>query len=279
MPVYNVSYVVNESSQRMLECSSSPRLDVELLLARVLKRSRTWLFAHGEYVLSAEDYREFSAYLERALLGEPVAYLLGDWAFCDLDLEVNPAVLIPRPETECLVEWVLQQFNSDSLRVLDLGTGSGAIALALAQARPQWRITAVDLSVEALAVAKRNAERNGVRSVSFMQSDWFSSLDDRCFDLIVSNPPYIADDDPHLPALKFEPLRALVAGADGLADVRVLLGQARQYLVPGGCFVVEHGYDQAQRVMDIAETAGFVLVKKHIDLSGVERFVSAVSSS
>ncbi|MGE4367798.1 peptide chain release factor N(5)-glutamine methyltransferase [Thermomonas sp.] len=249
-------------------------VDGELLLAEALGRSRSWLYAHPEAPVPAPARARFGALLARRQAGEPVAYLLGRQGFWSLELEVGPATLIPRPETERLVELALARLPAGQpLRVADLGTGSGAIALALARERPQARIVATDASAEALAVARRNAERLGLVQVEFRTGDWLAPLRGERFDLIVSNPPYIALGDPHLAQgdLRFEPPMALASGADGLDAIRVIVRDADRHLRPGGWLLLEHGWNQGAAVRALLEAAGFVEVATGRDLEGRER--------
>lgn len=253
--------------------SPSPRLDAELLLAHVLGRPRSFLRTWPEHVPSAEQCAAFAELLARRRAGEPVAYLLGRQGFWSLDLEVSPDTLIPRPDTELLVETALQLAPATPLEVLDLGTGTGAIALALAAERPAWTVTGVDRVEAAVALAARNGERLGLRNARFEPSHWFSALGERRFGLIVSNPPYIAADDRHLSEgdVRFEPTSALVAGADGLDDIRHIIAEAPQHLLPGGWLLLEHGYDQAEAVRELLGTAGFSEVESRRDLGNHQR--------
>lgn len=250
------------------------RLEAQLLAAHGLGVARPWLIAHDDHRLSPRQHEDLEGLLERRLGGEPMAYILGRRAFYDLELAVTPAVLIPRPETELLVEAALARLPADaSCRILDLGTGSGAIALALARQRPQALITAVDRSAEALAVARANARRLDLGNVRFVQGDWYTGLAGQVFDLIVANPPYVADDDPHLRQgdVRFEPAQALRAGADGLADIRAIVAGAPEHLRPGGWLLLEHGHDQAAACQRLLAAAGFEAVFTLSDLAGLPR--------
>ncbi|SEI67396.1 [protein release factor]-glutamine N5-methyltransferase [Azotobacter beijerinckii] len=223
--------------------------------------------------MPAEVAARFAADLARRRAGEPVAYILGRQGFWSLDLEVAPATLIPRPDTELLVETALALLPATPAAVLDLGTGTGAIALALAAERPAWRLTGVDRVGEAVALAERNRRRLGLGNADFLQSDWFSALDGRRFDLIASNPPYIATDDPHLVLgdVRFEPASALVAGADGLDDIRRIVAAAPDHLAANGWLLLEHGFEQAGAVRALLAAGGFVEVHSRRDLGGHER--------
>ncbi len=249
------------------------RLDAQLLLLHALGRpphDRAWLLAHDTDTLPEPLWTALSAQLLRRLAGEPVAYLLGEKEFHGLALRVDLRVLVPRPDTETLVDWALECLEGQAApRVLDLGTGSGAIALALQHARPDARVDAVDASADALAVARANAERLKL-PVHFAQADWLAGAD-QGYALIVSNPPYIRADDPHLAALTHEPLSALVSGADGLDDIRRIAAQALEHLQPGGWLLLEHGWDQADAVAQLLGEQGYLEVQHRTDLAGHRR--------
>lgn len=266
---------------RALAQSGLVPLDAQVLLAHVLGRDRAWLVAHADDALARDPSDAFFALARRRRDGEPVAHLTGVREFWGLPLRVSAAVLIPRPETETLVELALARLPDDcDVRVLDLGTGSGAIALALAHERPRARILATDASAEALAVARENARRLGLRNVDFAQSDWYANATSISrsapFDLIASNPPYVAGGDPHLTAgdVRFEPSAALSPGKDGLAAIRRIVEGARDWLAAGGTLVVEHGYDQSARVCELFAAAGFADVTALRDLAGIPRVVA-----
>lgn len=251
-------------------------VDGRALMMHVLGVDRAWLVAHDRDRLSREQADAFFALAKRRRDGEPVAYLTGHREFFGLDLVVTPAVLIPRPETETLVEAALARLPTDrSVRVLDLGTGSGAIALAIAHARPQAQVVATDASPEALDVARLNASRLGLRNVAFVRSDWYSQLPAGAFDFIASNPPYVAPNDPHLVAgdLRFEPRTALVPPADALSALGTIVARAPAHLAPGGGVAVEHGYDQRPAVRALFDAAGFEDVAELRDLAGIDRVV------
>ena len=253
--------------------SDSARRDAELLMLRVLGKDAMWLHLHDDECFSPEQAQQFAALLLRRERGEPVAHLTGERGFWTLDLHVNAHTLIPRPETEMLVEFALEKIPvSGAASILDLGTGSGAIALAVKSERPACFVTAVDASAGALAVARDNGVRLGL-SVEFLLSDWFSALGSRRFQLILSNPPYIPADDVHLGQgdVRFEPRTALVSGADGLDDVRTLVQAAPLHLLPDAWLALEHGHDQAPQVRAIMQNAGFRQVDSRRDLNGHER--------
>ncbi|MGY0505995.1 peptide chain release factor N(5)-glutamine methyltransferase [Luteimonas sp. e5] len=249
-------------------------VDAEYLLLHVLGRGRGWLFAHGDEALDADAVARFEDLVTRRAEGWPVAYLTGRRGFWSLDLEVGPDTLIPRAETERLVELALARLPADTpLRIADLGTGSGAIALALARERPLARVVATDASAAALEVACRNARAHGLGNVEFRHGDWFAPLAGERFDLVASNPPYVAEGDAHLGRgdLRFEPPSALASGGDGLDDLRRIIADAPQYLLPGGWLLVEHGHDQGAAVRELFAAAGFSAVGSEHDLEARER--------
>ncbi|KGI76993.1 peptide chain release factor N(5)-glutamine methyltransferase [Oleiagrimonas soli] len=254
------------------------RGEAELLLMHALGVDRAWLFAHATDPVDVSTAQAFEALLQRRAQGEPVAYMLGRRGFWNLDLEVTPATLIPRPETERLVELALQRMPEGvPVQVADLGTGSGAIALALASERPQARVTAVDLSMQALQVARRNAVAHDLPQVEFLHGDWYQPLAGRTFDLIVSNPPYIERDDIHVRQgdLRFEPLDALVSGADGLDAIRTLIAGAARHLRDGGWLLFEHGWNQGEAARRLLVDAGFADAFTARDLEARERVSGA----
>lgn len=255
------------------QISESARLDVELLLAECVERERTYLYTWPEKELTPAQQTRFESLLSRRLTGEPVAHILGQREFWSLPLQVNPSTLIPRPDTERLVEVVLALDLPNDAKVVDLGTGTGAIALALASEKPQWLITGVDQSEDAVTLAKTNRQALGFQNVTLLQSDWFSALTDQQFHVIVSNPPYIDQQDPHLAEgdVRFEPLSALVAEDHGLADIRHIAEQAKQHLLPGGWLAVEHGFEQGEAVRGIFSACGYARVVTEKDYGGNER--------
>lgn len=260
----------------LLGDSPLPRLETQMLLRHALGVSRAWLIAHDTDGLDEARVREYQALLARRLAGEPMAYLVGHREFMGHDFAVEPGVLIPRPETELLVETALAELARGAgagPRVLDLGTGSGAIAVSLALARPDATVAATDVSAQALGVARRNARALDAR-VEFLQGSWFDALEGQSsFDLVVSNPPYIRNDDPHLGQgdLRFEPAGALTDGADGLGALAHIAAQAPRWLTPRGGLWMEHGYDQAAEVRGFLLEAGFEQVRSLKDLAGIER--------
>jgi release factor glutamine methyltransferase len=248
--------------------------EADLLLAHALGRSRAWLLAHAGDDIAAPDAARFEALAERRLAGEPVAYLTGSRGFWTLDLAVTPATLVPRPETELVVELALARIPADAdADVADLGTGSGAIALAIAKERPRARVVATDASAEALQVARGNAPRNGIDNVEFRHGDWFVPLAGVSFDLVAGNPPYIALGDPHLQEgdLRFEPASALSSGSDGLDAIRAIVRAAPAHLRAGGWLLLEHGLGQGEAVRALLRTAGLDDVATECDLEGRDR--------
>ncbi|ULQ45715.1 peptide chain release factor N(5)-glutamine methyltransferase [Flagellatimonas centrodinii] len=267
-----LAQAIADALPRLAPVSDAPRQDAELLLGRLLGFSRAQLFSRLETPIPPATAAAFEVDLQRRARGEPVAYILGEWGFWTLILSVSPAVLVPRPETEVLVEWALQCLMPLSTpRVADLGTGSGAIALALASERSDIRMTGVDLCGDALAVARGNGERLRL-PVQWVQADfgeWLAAAP--AHDLVVGNPPYIAARDPHLPALRFEPAMALTDGHDGLNALRAIIAAAPAALKPGGWLLLEHGYDQAEPVQKLLRDAGFIDVETRHDLGDQPR--------
>jgi release factor glutamine methyltransferase len=254
--------------------SGIERLDAQLLMLHALGRAqhdRAWLITHDDEALSEPAALTFQSLCKRRLNGEPLAYIVGSKPFFGLDLQVDNRVLVPRPDTETLVEWALTFDTANSmLKVLDMGTGSGAIALALKSVRPDWQVTALDASADALAVAQSNAKRLNL-NINFLQSSWFDALKDSKFNIIVNNPPYIVEGDWHMAALAHEPKQALTSGVDGLDDIRQIVHQAPEFLTSGGWLLLEHGFDQAAAVRDLLAQRGFKQVQSRQDLAGIER--------
>jgi len=242
----------------------------------VLDKPRSYLYAHADEKPAAERFDIFAGLLQRRCQGEPLAYITGLREFWSMDLVVNRHTLIPRPETEVLVEQALARLEPGPRAVLDLGTGSGAIALALAGERPGDRVVATDISRDALAVARYNASRLDIDNIEFLSGNWFEPVGGRRFDLIASNPPYVADGDPHLGlnGLPYEPITALVAGKDGLDCIRDLAREAPAHLNPGGYLLIEHGYSQAEQVASILAGQGFTDIQHHSDMAGIPRVSS-----
>jgi len=247
-------------------------LDAQLLIAQAVRRPRSWVLAHGETPLTESQRETLTVHLQRRAEGEPLAYLIGQKEFYGLTLGVSAGVLVPRPDTETLVDWALECLAAapPQPEVLDLGTGSGAIALALAHACPTARVCAVDMSETALQAARDNAMRLALQ-VQWLAGDWCSPLGERRFSLIVSNPPYVADRDPHLQALRHEPAQALLAGADGLDAIRTIVSQAPKHMLPQAWLLLEHAHAQAPAVAQLLRGAGFIDVTSRADLSGEPR--------
>ena len=269
--------LLHAAAQALSSVSETPQLDAELLLTQVLGARRVRLKSHAEEERSDAERLAFQGLVERRATGEPVAYIVGFREFWSLRLAVSRAVLVPRPETELLVERALKLSATPTLRALDLGTGAGAIALALAHERPRWQITATDLSEAALALARVNALALGSPQLEFLHGRWFEPLGGRIFDLIVANPPYVAEDDPLLsqPPLSFEPRIALTPGVDALADLRRIIRQAPAHLARGGWLLLEHGTAQAGEVARELVVRGFRHVRSQRDLAGHERMTEA----
>jgi len=270
-----IDRLLRDATQRLEAGSDSPRLDAEVLLAHASGHARAYFRAWPERTLPVDRVIEFERLLMRRLVGHPVAHLVGTREFWSREFRVSPDVLIPRPETELLVEWVLSlHAPNQPMHIADLGTGSGALAVTLALELPNSRVTAIDMSPAALTVAQENARRLGARNVRFLRSDWFAALPGASrFDLIVSNPPYIAETDSHLQQgdVRFEPALALASGIDGLDALRRIVAEARAFLHPAGRLLCEHGFDQAQAVRELLCAAGYAEVESRKDLLGHER--------
>ena len=268
----DVQTALNWAVQQLV-CSDTARLDSECLLAECVGQNRTWLFTWPDRLLTEEQWQHFQGWIAERSTGQPVAYLLGYREFWGLALKVSPDTLIPRPDTEDLVAKVLELMPQPKATIADLGTGTGAIALALASEKPGWQITACDFNPGAVALAEENRKALGYGHVTVLLSDWCQALADQHYDLIVSNPPYIEDNDPHLSQgdVRFEPLSALTSGADGLDDIRLISEQAKRCLKAGGWLIVEHGYNQRQAVQSVMTAVGYQQVKTCQDLAGVDR--------
>ncbi len=268
----NIGELLEEGRCELEGRSETARLDAQLLLADVLQRDRTWLYTWPDKPVSGNEAERYRELVMRRAAGEPVAHILGTREFWSLKLAVSPATLIPRPDTELLVELALARGPEGPARVLDLGTGTGAIALALAVERPGWHLLAVDSQPDAVVLARDNARRLGIDNIEIRHSDWFDAVTGR-FQLIVSNPPYIDPTDPHLDQgdVRHEPPAALVAQRHGLADLETIIAAAPDYLEPGGWLLMEHGADQGEAVRGLFDRAGFRAIATETDLAGLER--------
>lgn len=258
---------------------TSAVLEADMMIAAVCDIDRARCYADPDQELTAQQISQLNAFLQRRLSGEPLAYILEQQSFWSMSFEVTPATLIPRPDTECLVEWILVNNDRQApLCLADLGTGSGVIAVAVASECRSWTVHATDVSADALAVAKRNARQHDV-NVQFFQGDWCDALPSKKYDIIVSNPPYIEVDDHHLAALSHEPITALVSGDDGLDDLQVIVKQSHDRLIEGGCVVLEHGSTQADAVCQLLADSGFANISTHQDWSELPRFSVGYHSS
>ena len=256
-----------------LSASDSAKRDAEILLEHVTGRSRTYLFAFGETTLKAEEFQHAESLLQRREKGEPIAYIVGEREFWSLPLYVSPATLIPRPDTECIVEQALSRLTEQSSQLLDLGTGTGAIALALASEMPKSKVIGVDFNPDAVKLAQRNQQRLNISNVQFIQSDWFASLSLQQFDMIISNPPYIDENDNHLSEgdVRFEPLTALVAENEGLADLAHIIQESKKYIKNQGWLLLEHGWTQGPAVRGLFKEHGYTKIETCLDYGGRER--------
>jgi release factor glutamine methyltransferase len=268
---------LKQAEKKLSTLSNTPHLEAELLLAHVLNVDKSYLFAWPEQILKSKEIELLNKYIERRNKAEPIAYILGHREFWSADLIVTPDTLVPRPETELIVELALKLLpQSHACTVADLGTGCGAIAVALASERPHWTILATDQATAALKVAKRNAEKFGLKNIQFYVGEWCEALPKIKLDAIVSNPPYLAEDDPHLLApdpceLRFEPRNALVAGKDALADIKIIIQQAKAYLGSDGYLLLEHGLQQGNDVVQEMQKAGYAKAEDYADLAGIDR--------
>jgi release factor glutamine methyltransferase len=270
----SIKHLLSEAQKMLEEYSDSALLDAKVLLGFVLKQSITYLITWPERELTPAQQQQFQMLMARRVQGEPIAYLVGEKEFWSLSLAVAPSTLIPRPDTETLVELVLEQHQSNHLHCLDLGTGTGAIALALASENLTWKIEAVDYNDDAVALAKKNAINNHLSHVTVYQSDWFSAVNQQHkFDVIVSNPPYIDENDLHLSQgdVRFEPLSALVSPANGYADIEHIIHNARHYFTDEAWLYIEHGFEQGEQVRALFKQYGYQCINTEKDLSGNER--------
>lgn len=267
-----IDTALGNATESLREVSESPRLDAELLLARALDVPRSYLFAHADEEMDAAAAERFEDTINRRVDGMPLAYITGEREFWSMSLIVSPATLVPRPETEVLVDQALLRIPRDAqLRVLDLGTGSGAIALAIARERPLCEVVATDVSEDALAVAKVNAREHAIPNIEFIHGSWIEPVSEQMFDVIVSNPPYVANDDPHLDCLKHEPHLALASGDDGLDAIRIIAAGAGTILNPGGTLLLEHGAEQHAAIAETLSANGWIETVLARDFSGLPR--------
>ena len=269
-----IQFTLTFATQQLEDISDTAVLDAEVLLCHVIKKTRSHLRAWPEKTLSLEQYDQFQRLLNQRLLGQPIAYIIGKKEFWSRDFKVSPNVLIPRPDTELLIELSLDLIkNKVNPQLIDLGTGSGNIAITLAAERPDSDIMATDISNQALKIANHNAKTHQIKNIHFIQSDWFDNVSKAEFDLVISNPPYIALDDPHLSQgdVRFEPDCALVADKKGLKDINIICQHALEYLKPNGTLLIEHGYDQQVAVQSIFDEYKYYNITTHNDLSGNPR--------
>jgi len=272
----SIEQLLKTAEQQLTAVSDSPRLDAEVLLSTVLKKDRSYFRAFPEVVPDEHQQQTFQTLLAKRCDGQPIAHITGSREFWSLDLSVNEHTLIPRADTEILIEFILEQFPENKLSVADLGTGTGAIALALASEKPGWDITATDRSNQALKIAQDNAEQLALNNIHFKAGSWFDAINRQEFDLIVSNPPYIAAKDPHLSQgdVRFEPVSALASGDDGLDDIRLLIAEAAKYLKPNGWLILEHGYDQKEAVKQLFEDRGYQRITQRNDYGNNPRMTA-----
>ncbi|MBQ4847572.1 peptide chain release factor N(5)-glutamine methyltransferase [Pseudoalteromonas sp. MMG005] len=277
MSCYTVAQAIAWATSEFADLSDTAKLDAEVLLLHILAKPRSYLFAWPDAQLVDVQYNEFKKSVARRVKGEPVAHIIGEREFWSLPLNVNSSTLIPRPDTETLVEYVLSLTFAEDAQVLDLGTGTGAIALALASEMPAWQITAVDFSNDAVALAQSNKRKLAIKNVTIMQSDWYQSVAGQHFDLIVSNPPYIEADDIHLTQgdVRFEPLSALVALDEGMSDIKNIIDKGRDHLKPGGVLLIEHGYQQAIKLQQYFAQMAYTNILTIKDMSGCDRVTLA----
>ncbi|KAA1158935.1 MULTISPECIES: peptide chain release factor N(5)-glutamine methyltransferase [Pseudoalteromonas] len=275
---HTLEQAIAAGADLLASSSESAKLDAQVLLLHILQKPRSYLFTWPEHVLSDEQQSQFNVFIQRRLKGEPVAHITGLREFWSLSLEVNATTLIPRPDTETLVEQALEIALPATAKVLDLGTGTGAIALALGSEMPSWQITAVDRVSDAVALATRNQQRLAINNVHVKQSNWFSELHGEKFNLIVTNPPYIESSDIHLNQgdVRFEPLSALVADDCGMSDIKQIITQSRDYLSSNGYLLIEHGFEQGEAVRHFFEKMAFVNIKTVKDLGNNDRVTLAL---
>ncbi len=273
----NIQQALQQARQALSETSSSAHLDAQVLLTHILQCNTAHLAAWPEKSLSKEQASRYLQLVQQRKKGVPVAHLTGHREFWSLNFSVNSSTLIPRPETETLIEFILKKFSDEEdLKLLDMGTGTGAIAISIAREKPEWKIFASDISEQALNLAAQNSENHQTSNITLIHSDWFNGITDHDFDIIISNPPYIADDDPHLLAgdVRFEPQSALTSGETGMDDIEHLCSRAKDHLVNNGWLIIEHGYNQKQQVADCFTENGYTDIEHKQDLSGHTRMTA-----
>lgn len=277
MSNYSLSQALAFGASALTPSSESPKLDAEVLLLATINQSRTYLFTWPEKELSDEQQAQFLSFIEQRSQGKPVAHITQYREFWSLNFKVSPATLIPRPDTETLVELALDKAINKQGKLLDLGTGTGAIALSLASELPDWQVTAVDYQLDAVLLANENKSQLGITNAEMLQSNWFSALVGEKFDLIISNPPYIDPQDPHLKQgdVRFEPLSALIAEKKGMADLEFIITKSREFLNESGWLLLEHGYDQGQLVRDFFSKMAYKVITTEKDLGGNDRVTLA----
>lgn len=277
----SIKTALNSAAEELRKKNEEHKLEAEILLMFILKKPRSFLHAWPEKKLAEKELNNYQQLISRRINGEPVAYIIGEKEFWSLPLAITPDVLIPRPETELLVELALKfSPGKEHCKMADLGTGSGAISLALATERPSWKITATDNSKSALEIAKRNAALLIIKNIHFLSGQWCDALKENNYDLIISNPPYVAKNDPYLKqdGLPFEPQQALASGNEGLDDIKIIIHQAKKYLKPGGGLMLEHGHDQEKSVSELLRNAGYESIQCYHDLAGLPRATIATQS-
>jgi release factor glutamine methyltransferase len=271
----NIATAIKALTLYLQPYSDTPRLDAELIIAHAFERPRSFLYTYPEQQLADDIHNTLLEYAERRRQGEPLAYLLKTKEFWSLELTVTPDTLIPRPETEHIIEWALDNLPLSSATIADLGTGSGAIAIALAHERPGWTLHASDVSAAALTVAISNAKKHNLNNIEFYLGPWYDALPQQQYTAIISNPPYIAAGDPHLAHLSYEPYNALCAADEGLSAFHAIIKEAKKHLLPEGKLILEHGYNQAPILMRLLQDAGFAHVDSYCDLAKQTRFIVA----
>jgi len=274
MPRIDIKQALFDARVKLETSTETPELEAQILLGHVLGQPRSYLYTWPEEILSDRHLEALESAINERCAGKPIAYITGSKEFWSLSLKVTPEVLVPRPATESLLEEVLQRLSKAPARIADLGTGSGALAIALAHERPDCQVTAVDISKPALAIAKHNADNLDIKNIEFFMGDWCAPLRQKQ-DAIMSNPPYISEDDPHLENtdIKHEPLQALASGADGLEAIRQITKDAKDHLKAGGMLVLEHGFEQQPTVIETLVKNGYQNISGHRDSDGLPRFV------